>query len=68
MAIVIEQPNRVVLLEVLPLQQGIWVHRSHRSDERLDESYVRITSKAALGVALVEGVVKQLLVIGPTVE
>ena len=64
----VEQPNRVVLLEVLPLHQGIGVHRLDRADEGLDESDVCVTSQAALRVALVEGVVQQVLVVRPAVE
>ena len=67
-AIVVEEPNRVVLFEVLPLQQGVWVNGFDRADERLDESDVSVSSQPPLGIALVEGIVQQLLVVCPAVE
>ena len=59
-AVVVELADGVVLLEVLPLQQGMGEHQLDRADEGLDEGFVRFASQAALRITLVERVVRQL--------
>ena len=46
-AVAVEQPDGVVLLEVLPLQEGLRVHLLHGDDERLDEGVVGLAPQAA---------------------
>ena len=67
-AVAVEQPDRVVLLEVLPLQEGVGVDLGPRFDERVDERVVGFAPQAGAGVAQVLGVAQQLLVVGAAVE
>ncbi len=67
-AVVVEQPDGVVLLEVLPLQQRVGVDLLDRLHEPVDEGVISVAAKAALLVAEVERVVEELLVVGAAVE
>ena len=68
MPVSIEQPQRVVLLEVLPLQDGVGIDLADRLDEGLDESVVAGAAQPRLRVAEVERVIEQALVVGAAVQ
>ena len=64
----IQEPDRVVLLEVLPLQQRMRKDVPHRLHESLDEAVVGGASQPRLGVAEVERIAQEMGVVGPAVQ
>ena len=68
MAIPVEDPERIVLLEVLPLDDGRGKDPSHRVDERLEDLVVRPASQPRRSVAEIEWVLQQLSTVRPHIE
>jgi len=68
MAIVLEDPEGVALVEVLPLDQSVGEHLAHALDERFDEVVVLLAGDAAGAVPDVERVFQQRGVVGADVE
>jgi hypothetical protein len=68
MPVPVEEPDRVVLLEVLPLQQGMGEDVRHRRHEGFDEAVVGGASQPWLGVAEVERIVEKKRVVGTAVQ
>ncbi len=66
--VAVEHPDRVVLLEVLPLQDGVREHLVDRLDERLEEPLVRLAAQPRVSPAQVERVVQEPLRVGAHVE
>ena len=67
-AIAVEQPRRVVLGEVLPLQQHVGPALCDGADELLDEVVVILTPHAGVMPADVERIGQAVLVVGADVE
>ena len=68
MAVALEDPQRVVLLEVLPLDDGGGKDTPHRPDERLHHLVVGLTPQTGRAEAEIERVVEELRSVGPDVE
>ena len=66
--VAVEQPERVVLLEVLPLHDGAGIDLADRLNEGLDERVVARAAQPWLGVAEVERVIEQARVVGAAVQ
>ena len=64
----VEEPDRVVLLEVLPLDERPWEHLGHGRDERLDECVVGRTTESGHAPARVERIGQELRPVRPDVE
>ena len=67
-AVTVEEADRVVLLEVLPLEHRVGEDLDDALDEGFDEAVVRRTAQSRLPVADVVGIVQQRPVVGPDVE
>ena len=67
-AIAIEDADRVVLLEVLPLDDGPREDPGHSVDERLDDRVVRPAAQPRRPVPDVERIVQERLTVGPDIE
>ena len=67
-AVAVEDPQRVVLLEVLPLDDGRRKDTPHRLDERLHHLVVGLTPQPGRAEAEIERVVEELRSVGPDVE
>jgi len=68
MAVAVEQPDGVVLLEVLPLKHRVGEDLKHALHEGLDELVVLLTTRSRLTVTHVIRVAQERLVVGPDIE
>ncbi len=66
--VAVEDAHRVVLLEVLPLDDGRREDPGHGLDERLDDRVVRRAAQPRRPVTDVERIVQELAAVGPDIE
>ena len=67
-AIALEQARRIVLREILPLQQDMWPALHHGRDEGLDEVVIVLTAYALVAPADIEGIAEAVGIIGSDIE